>query len=202
MSTNFSLAGTLPHLRRPSALAAAAVAYPVAWLAGLMVPVPATDLDAPAAAVSAALSGREAAFALRELLVHGLAGVLLAVVVLACAGGGRSLRVAGLTAAGLSLVQFGLALALASGADGSLMHAVNVLDGAKMLALAAVGALAVRNGLLGRRTRALAVAMSATITVSGLGYLLTLPALAPAAYLSLPLLLATIAAMGVGAARR
>ena len=206
---------TATRLRRPSAVAAAALAYPAAWIAGLGVPVPAVDIDASASQVIDALSGHEGAFVVREVLVHGIAGVLLGAVVLAFAGAteragerrlARGLRIAGLGAAGLSLTQFALGLGFIGGADAELFDAINVVDGVKMLALAGVGGLAVaagrRTGLLSRAARGIAAAMGATITVSGVGYLLTVPSLGLAAYASLPLLLATIAAMGLAAGRR
>src|SRR3954452_19867777 len=106
MAHNFAL----PARRfAPLALPLAAVGFTLAWLLGLAIPVPATDLDAPGQAVSSALAGHELAFALRSLLVHGLAGVALVTV---AATLGRRARIAGFVAAGLSLLQWTLETAL------------------------------------------------------------------------------------------
>src|SRR4030095_2549423 len=102
-------------------------------------------------------SGHQGAAMTQSLLVHGVAGVALAIVVLAI---GRAARrrdagplgpvmvVAGVGAAVVSLAQCALGLLLAgsggprggSGRAGSLFAAVNRLDGVKMLALAVMAA--------------------------------------------------------------
>jgi hypothetical protein len=210
------------HIARPArrsrAVLAAAAAYPAAWIAGLGVPMPTVDVDAPAADVLAAHAGHEGAFAVREVLVHGVAAVGLAVVVLALAaavrrsGAERLSRVllgAGAAAVLLSLTQMTLGCVLAGSAapagdaarTDALLDAINVLDGVKMLALAAVvavGALAARRtGALPRRLAPVGAALVAALVVSAAGYLFAIPALALAAFVSLPLLLVWVTWAGV-----
>jgi hypothetical protein len=68
MTRNFALAiNWLP---------VAAVAFTLAWLIGLAIPVPMVDVNAS----PAALSGSETELALRSLFVHGFAAVALLVV--------------------------------------------------------------------------------------------------------------------------
>jgi hypothetical protein len=71
---------------RRLALLVAAVGYSVAWILGLMVPVPAVDLDASAQAILGSVIGHEGAVALRALLTHGFAAIAL--VTVAVGGGG------------------------------------------------------------------------------------------------------------------
>jgi hypothetical protein len=189
----------------------AAVGYSIAWILGLMVPVPAVDIDASAQAVLGSVVGHEGATALRALLVHGLAGVALATVAvaLARATGARSVLVAGVVAAGLSLVQLVLELVLTgpagSGAVPSLVEAVNRIDGVKMFALAALalaGAAAIRrSAVVPRWLSGLGVVLAVALVVSGVGYALLIPALGQAAYVSLPLLLIWVTGTGVALAR-
>jgi hypothetical protein len=209
MST-FAATSTASSSRRLWLLVAA-VGYSVAWILGLMVPVPAVDLDASAQAVVASVVGHEGAVALRALLVHGLAGIALltVAVALARAAGSRSVLVAGVVAAGLSLVQFVLELVLTgpagSGSVPSLVDAVNRLDGVKMFALAALalaGAAAIRRGAgVPRWLSGLGVVLAVALVVSGVGYALLIPALGQAAYVSLPLLLIWVTGTGVALAR-
>jgi hypothetical protein len=199
-------------------LPVAAVGYTAAWLAALAVPVASIALDAPAREVFAAVSEGEAALALRALLAHGVAAVLLAVVAVrlggaaARAGAARAagvLRAAGLAAATLSLVQLALELVVAgpvaAGGDAAtvdtLLDTVNRVDGAKMVALAVLVGAGAAVPVLGRRLRALSRAGAAALVVSAAGYGLLLPALAPAAYLSLPLLLVWVTGAGLAVAR-
>jgi hypothetical protein len=189
----------------------AAIGYSLAWILGLMVPLPMVDLDASTQAVLGSVVGHEGAIALRSLLVHGLAAVALLTVAIALAKatGSRSVRVAGIVAAGLSLVQFVLELVLAgpAGSDTitSLVEAVNRIDGVKMFALAALalaGAAAIRRTAgLPRWLGGLGVVLAVALVLSGVGYALLIPALGQAAYVSLPLLLIWITGTGVALAR-
>ena len=209
-----------PSSRR--ALRMAAAGFSLAWLIGLGVPVPAVELDAPAAAVLDAASGHEAATALRALLVHGIAAVALVTVALALARAAtragqqriaRLIRATGLAAGGLSIVQFALELILAgpvasahaAAAANTLMDAVNRIDGIKMLALAGLalaGVLAVRRvAFLPRWLGIVGAILTVALVVSGAGYGLLAPELAPAAFISLPLLLVWITGTGLALAR-
>jgi hypothetical protein len=178
------------------ALRIAAVGFTLAWVLGLAIPVPATDLDAPGHAVSAALAGHELAFAARALLVHGLAAVALVTV---AASLGRRARIAGLVAAALSAVQWMLESALAAGGSGSLLEAVNRIDGVKMVALAAL--VLTGSHLLPRWLRAVGAILVPALIISAAGYLALVTSLAVAAFVSLPLLLIWVTGAGLAQAR-
>ena len=206
-----TLAATSTASPRRLGLLVAAVGYSVAWILGLMVPVPAVDIDASAQTVLGSVVGHEGAVGLRALLVHGLAGVALATVAvaLARATGARSVLLAGAVAAGLSLVQFVLELVLTgpagSGAVPSLVDAVNRIDGVKMFALAALalaGAAAIRRFAVAPRwLGGVGYVLAVALVASGVGYALLIPALGQAAYVSLPLLLIWVTGTGVALAR-
>jgi hypothetical protein len=198
--------------------ALAGVAYVVAWVAGLAVWPSNLDVNASGSQVVAAYSGHQGAAMTQSLLVHGVAGVALAIVVLAI---GRAARrrdagplgpvmvVAGVGAAVVSLAQCALGLLLAgsavpdgdSGRAGSLFAAVNRLDGVKMLALAvmaASGAALVRRAhLLASWLGYVGALLAVALVVSGIGYLLLSSTLAPAAFVSGPLLLLWVAGAGI-----
>jgi hypothetical protein len=206
-----------------AAPAVAGLVYLVAWAAGLAVWPSNLDVAASGSQVVAAYTGHRDVAMLQSLLVHGVAGVALAVVVLALGAAardraagqlGRVTVVAGVGAAGVSLLQCALGLLLAgwavpdgdSGRAGLLFAAVNRLDGVKMLALAAMAA---GGAVLVRRTRLLpswqgylGFLLAVALVVSGAGYLLLSSALAPAAFVSGPLLLVWVTATGISLGRR
>ncbi|MFH8224006.1 hypothetical protein ACH4C2_33205 [Streptomyces sp. NPDC018057] len=151
----------------------------------------------------------------QALFVHGVAAVCLLVVGAGLTGRGRRTGSTAAVAAGwagraagvLAAVQLVLELIAVSGADpaspgrtGALFEAVQRTDGAKMLALAVLAAATCaasrHSTLLRRREAVLARVLAVAITVSGVGYLLLHPALTPAAFVSLPLLLIWIAVLG------
>lgn len=158
------------------------------------------------------------------LLVEGLAAIALAVVVIALGRAarrrgadrlGRAVVLAGVGAVIVSLAECALGLVLASaavpdgesGRAGTLFHLINCLDGAKMLALAAMALAAValarlRGGPLPRWLGYLAVALAAAMIASGVGYLVLDNTLAQAAAVSLSLLLIWVAATGMTLGRR
>ena len=206
-----------------TAPAVAGVAYTAAWLIGLGVWPSNLDVAATGSQVVTAYAGHRGVAMLQSLLVHGVAAVALAVVALALGqaaarglGAERLARatvVAGVGAAVVSLLQCALGLALAgwvvpdgdASRAGSLFAAINRLDGVKMLALAAMAATgaalarrtAVLPGWLGYMGGLLAVAL----VVSGVGYLLMSSALAPAAFVSGPLLLLWVTGVGISLGR-
>jgi hypothetical protein len=119
-------------------------------------------------------------------------------------GGGAEvgvIRAAGLTAAIISAVQFGLGLALtATSAPGPahlLYSSVDRLDGAKMLALAVFAAAAATMTVLPRWLRWTGIALAVTIACSGLVYLLLVASLAAAAGPALVLLLVFMTGCGI-----
>ena len=98
-------------------------------------------------------------------------------------------------------MQFGLGLALAAtsapGPAHLLYTSVNRLDGAKMLALAVLGAAAAAMTALPRWLRWTGIALAVAITCSGLVYLLLIGSLAAAAGPALVLLLAFMTGCGI-----
>jgi len=114
---------------------------------------------------------------------------------------GRFALVSGLVAAIISAVQFGLGLSLtaitAPGPAHLLYASVDRLDGAKMLALAVLGAAAAAMTALPRWLRYTGIALAITITCSGLVYLLLAASLAAAAGPALVLLLAFMTGCGI-----
>jgi hypothetical protein len=196
----------------------AGVAYLVAWVTGLAVWPSNLDVAASGSQVIAAYTGHRGVAMLQSLLVHGVAGVALAIVVLSLGQAARgrdagpltqATVVAGVGAAAVSLLQCALGLLLAgwavpdgdSGRAGSLFAAINRLDGLKMLALAAMAA---SGAALVRRTRLLpswlgylGALLAVALVVSGIGYLLLSSTLAPSAYVAGLLLLAWVTAAGI-----
>jgi hypothetical protein len=202
--------------------AVAGLLYAAAWVAGLVIGPRTVSATASDAEVASAYAGSSGPAIAQVVLTEGVAGAALAVVVVALgqAAHGRGARrlaaraeVAGLAAAGLSLIQCALGLLLAgwavpdgdSSAAGSLFRLISRIDGAKMLLLAVLAlsgmALARRAGPPPAWARFPSLVLAAALTGSALGYLLLAPALAALAYLSLPLLLIWVAGAGLWLAR-
>jgi hypothetical protein len=186
------------------------IGYSLSWIAGLAVPAPSPRFGAPGAEVVAALAGHAPAVATQFALTEGLpaAGIAVISVALArtarrrgAAGPARFALVSGLVAAIISALQFGLGLALtvtsAPGPAHLLYASVDRLDGAKMLALAVLGAAAAAMTALPRWLRYTGIALAVTITCSGLVYLLLAASLAAAAGPALVLLLAFMTGCGI-----
>jgi hypothetical protein len=190
--------------------ALAGLGYALSWIAGLAVPAPSPGFGATGAGIVAALSGHGPAIAAQYALTEGLPAAGIAVIAVALAraarrrGEARAARfalVAGLTAAIISAVQFGLGLALAAipapGPAHLLYTSIDRLDGAKMLALAVLGAAAAAMTVLPRWLRWTGIALAVAITCSGLVYLLLIASLAAAAGPALVLLLAFMTGCGI-----
>ena len=143
----------------------AGITYVVAWAAGLAVWPQNLPLNAPPAQVAASYAAHPAAAVTQYLLVEGLAGLLFGVVLafaLVSAGERPAVRnrlvaAIALAAVIISLVQAVLGMFLTAAATqhdiataGNLSDLVNRLDGAKMLALAAVAAYLAARGTVGR----------------------------------------------------
>ena len=184
--------------------------YTLSWIAGLAVPAPSPGFGASGAGIVAALSGHGPALAAQYTLTEGLPAAGIAVIAVALArlarrsGATAAVRfalVAGLTAAVISAVQFGLGLGLAATAAPGPAHllytSINRLDGAKMLALAVLGVAAAAMTALPRWLRWTGIALAVTITCSGLVYLLLVASLAAAAGPALVLLLAFMTGCGI-----
>jgi len=189
----------------PRAVLIAGITHPLAWIAGLAVWPTNLDVRSDDAAVLATYSGSSVPAAVQAALVHGLAGVALAVVTVGLAGltavpsARRVVLWSGLGAACTSLVQLAVDLGLAlhvapsgdAGSAGATLRIIDHLDGAKMLLLAAL-ALGTLQAARRRSVRWLALAsaaLAATIAVSGIGYLFLVSPLASVAFVSGPLLL-------------
>src|ERR1700749_4899462 len=188
----------------------AGLGYTLSWIAGLAVPAPSPGFGATGAEIVAALSGHGPAVAAQYTLTEGLpaAGIAVIAVALARTAGrhgealaARFALVAGLTAAVISAVQCGLGLALAAtsapGPAHLLCTSIDRLDGAKMLALAVVGAAAAAIAVLPPGLRRTRLATLRAITCSVLVYLLLIASLADAAGPALVLLLAFMTGSGI-----
>ena len=205
-----------------TAPAVAGVAYTAAWAIGLGVWPSNPDVAATGSRVVTAYAGHRGVAMIQSLLVHGVAAVALAVVVLALGqaarrGGAeqlaRAMVVAGVGAAVVSLLQCAIGLALAgwvvpagdASRAGLLFAAINRLDGVKMLALAAMAgtgaALVHRTGVLPGWLGYAGGLLAVALVVSGVGYLLLNSTLAPAAFVSGPLLLLWVTGAGISLGR-
>src|SRR3954447_8933329 len=197
------------------ALATAGTVYVAAWLIGLGTTPAAPQSDAADATIQAFYADHGPATMLQATLVHGIAGVALAVFV-ACLvrrlAAGRADRTravllgAGLGAAGVSLVRYAMEIALnrvsAGGrvsASASLFHAVNTADTVKLvllgIAIAAASRLAADAGVLPRWVRALGYALLPILVVGGAAFVLTSAALDAVLAASLLLLLVWVGAV-------
>ena len=174
----------------------AGAAYVAGWVAGLAV-VPSVPAD-----VHAFYVDHPAQVAVQALLVHGVAGVALAVlaVVLPRAlalHSGALVRSSGLAAAVVSLAQTVLTLVAVSRAASSdpagLVHAVDVADTVKLVLLAvfvpAVTVAARRAGMVPRWTSVLAFVLVVLLPLGGAAFLVPNGLLMLLLVASLPLLL-------------
>jgi hypothetical protein len=188
----------------------AGLGFTLSWIAGLAVPAPSPRFGAPGAEVVAALAGHGPAFAAQFALTEGLPAAGIAVISVALArtaaargasAAGRLALVSGLVAAIISAVQFGLGLALtvtsAPGPAHLLYASADRLDGAKMLALALLGAAAAAMTALPRWLRWTGMALAVAMACSGPVYLLLIASLAAAAGPALVLLLAFMTGCGI-----
>lgn len=199
--------------RRPNGRTAAA-AYVTAWLAGLAIAPPGPGLHATDIQIHAHYLEHRTGALTQSLLVHGIAGAALGALALAATTGRRSRRArqAGLAAAGISLLQAGLGIALAAsapaadpGRTAALFHAINVADMAK-LTLIACFVVAASRDLSGRlrhpRAMTRTAVVEAALLVAGAGAIaVDQPLLDAALIASLPILLAWSIGLGVAADR-
>jgi hypothetical protein len=108
---------TLTTPRHPATPAIAAAAYVLSWIVGLLLAPAAPAQDAPAAQIAAFYADHGPPVVWSALLVHGTAGLALAVLAVTIAratgvrgGLRRAVAGSGLAAATLSLLQFALAV--------------------------------------------------------------------------------------------
>lgn len=204
-------------------LVVAGVGFAASWVAGLSVFSSSTQVRSSGTEIQHAYSGHVGVVALQYLLTEGLPAVCLALVTLAL---GRAIRptasatrmvttIAGLTAAGVSLVQLALGLWLSlnlvdhgeASTVGDVYRAINRLDGVKMLLLAVLAVTVIRairrHDLdLPNWLSFIAAALAVTITLSAIGYLSLNNTLATAAWLSLPCLIVFITGAALALHRR
>lgn len=201
---------------------AAGYTHAAAWIVGLAVAWGVTpEVGDTHARIAAAYADRPVQAIAQALLVHGVAAAGLVAVGAGLRGwarrtgnaGARFAGWAGTAAGALAFVQLVMELIAVPGADpaspdrsGALFEAVQRVDGVKMLALAALAAAVCtasrQRTLLRRWEVVLGWGLAATIATSGTGYLLLHTALTPMAFVSLPLLLVWIAALGAALGRR
>jgi hypothetical protein len=204
-----------------TAPAVAGIAYSAAWVLGLAVWPSNLDVAASNAKVLATYSAHRGAAMAQYLLIEGLAAIALAVVVIALGKAARrrgadrvgvATVVAGFTAVALSLAQCALGLVLAGAVApdgetdraGRLFDLINRMDGLKMVVLAAMavtGVGLVRRAVLPRWLGYIAALLAVALVVSGAGYLVLNATLAPAVFVSGPLLLVWVTGAGVVLAR-
>ncbi len=197
------------------------IAYVAAWAGGLAAWPVNLALNATASQVAASHRSHPAEATVQYLLVEGLAGLLLgAVLAAALLSGGRRRTAArtgavalGAAAVSVSVAQCVVGLFLTAAAtghkvtrSGALFDVFNRLDGVKMLALAGA-ALLIGTSMnlpvaLPRWLRAVSVSLAAALVASGYAYLSLTNALAWIAFISGPLLLLWVAAMGITMAAR
>ena len=183
----------------------AGAAYVAGWVAGIAIAPngPGTD----PVAVHGYYVSHAVLVVVQALLVHGLAGVALAVLALVlppalggAAGLAGLLRTAGLAAAAVSLVQTVLTLVAvvragsdAAGTTAALVHAVDVADTVKLVLLAVfvpvVTVAARRAGMLPRWMSGVAIALVVLLPLGGASFLVPNGLLAMLLVASLPVLL-------------
>jgi hypothetical protein len=186
------------------------IAFTLSWIAGLSVAAPSPTLTASGTEITAALAGHGTAVAAQFALTEGLPAAGLAIISVAvaraarrsgAAAAARFACIAGVAAAVISLAQFVLGMVLAgTSAPGTahlLYEAVNRLDGAKMLALAALGLADAASGVLPRWLRYTGIALAMAMASSGVPYLSLLQGGAVLAYVSGPLLLLFVTGTGI-----
>ena len=207
---NLSAIHDAPRRRLLTVTGVTGIAFTLSWIAGLSVPAPSPKLTASGTEITAALAGHGTAVAAQFALTEGLPAAGLAIVSVAlaraarrsgAAAAARFACIAGVAAAVTSLAQFVLGMVLAGtsapGPAHLLYEAVNRLDGAKMLALAALGLAGAAPGVLPRWLRYTGMMLALAMAASGVPYLLLLQGGADLAFVSGPLLLLFITSTGI-----
>jgi hypothetical protein len=197
-------------------LQVAAVGYSVAWIVGLLLTSSSTDVTSSGGAIVREDAPQAAALTLQFLLTEGVAALALLVVVIgfwrATARGGAPIVGfgAGMAAVAISLSQTVLGVCLIEiavrGADAALARSLTVdlneLDGVKMVLLAVL-TFAVSSARWRRQVQLpvwllpTGIATGLALVASAIGYLTGSNAFAAAAWISLPLLLIFVTAVGL-----
>jgi hypothetical protein len=190
----------------------AGFAYAGAWMLGLAAFGTGPATNASNWEIASYYAGHRLLSAVQASFTHGAAAVALLTVLIATKRMGATSRtcyIAGLTAVGLSLAQYVLDLVRSLWSTGSattaLVHAIDRADGLKMFALAAMiyASIAIfrSSGLIGPKMAVTGRITTAALVLSGAGYASAITALAPAAELSLLLLIIWVGYTGVAVAR-
>jgi len=203
---------SLTTVRRPTGTALPAAAYVASWVVGLLLAPTSPSHDAPAAAVAGFYAAHGGAVVSSALLVHGTAGLALAALAVGVArvtgvrGGLRRVVIGtGLAAALLSGLQFILAVVAVVGAHAAttsrtLLLAIDFLDVLKIALLASFAsvatAAAARAGAAPGWLRLMA-GLLVPLLLIGSAALVGVDALLPVLEVSLLMLLAWAAAIGV-----
>ncbi len=194
------------------------IGYAAAWIISQSVGGPNPSVAASGSQVVAAFGGRSGPGLAMFALAEGAAAIALVAVMTAVA---RASRRGGQRRAGLAAAALGIAVAALSWAElalgtwlisglvpdrrtataGAVYAAINRVDGAKMFLLGAmalaISQLARRSPILPRWLAPLGALLAAALAASGLGFLLLIPDLASAVYVSGVLLLIFVAATGI-----
>src|SRR3954453_1769911 len=203
---------SLTTVRRPTGTALPAAAYVASWVVGLLLAPTSPSHDAPAAAVAGFYAAHGGAVVSSALLVHGTAGLALAALAVGVArvtgvrGGLRRVVIGtGLAAALLSGLQFILAVVAGGGAHAAttsrtLLLAIDFLDVLKIALLASFASVATTAAARGGAAPGwlrLMTALLVPLLLIGSAALVGVDALLPVLEVSLLMLLAWAAAIGV-----
>jgi hypothetical protein len=188
-------------------IAATGGIYVIAWVTGLVLAPTTPSATASGETIRDYYAGDGPQIVLQSSLVHGLAGIALAVLAVLLPTAARSttvlartIRTSGVAAAIVSVIQVGIAaVAVASASSASpgtserLFDALNRADTAKLILLAvfvtSATVAASRAGVIGRWTRVLTAVLAVALPVGGLAFVIDHRALTATLYASLPLLL-------------
>ena len=205
-----------------SAPALAGAGYAVAWIVSQLTGAPNPSIAAPGTQLVASFSGHAGSMLAMFVLAEGVASIALIFVVVFVAraarqpGTRKAARRAAMTAAGfgiasavMSLTELGIGVWLfgtvlpqrRTATFGTAYHAVERLDGAKMIVLAAMAValsvVAISAPILPQWLAPIGFLLGAGLVISGLGWLLLSPGLGNSVYVSGVLLVVFVAATGV-----
>ena len=206
--------------RRGRVIAGTGAVYVASWVTGLLLAPATPAATAPAETIHQYYATEGASILVQSSLIHGIAGVALAVLAFAIPaataaslGLSRVIKAAGVAAALVSLLQVAfaaVAVARAGSATAAtserLFDNLNIADTVKLVLLAIFAAsttlAATRSRLVGRRTQALTAALVVALPIGGAAFLIDNPLLTAVLYASLPLLLTWAAAISWQVGRR
>ena len=217
MNDNASPSSRANHLLRLPAWAG--ILFGLSWVIGLSVWSSSADVTKSGAELIRMYAGNEAIALVQFFFTEGLTAITLGLVMVCLAKyalaaneafWGKVILGAGLAAAAISLMQFALGAYLCifavpgNRADAAKLafDVLNRIDGVKMLFMAAfafAGFRVIRNGKahLPAWLAWVALALAVTLFLSAIGFLFQLDSFSPATYVSLPLLMLWVTAVGI-----